>query len=82
MLETLKSALFVIHGRGAEIPGAPDLPGALSLLDQAARDVDNGLPPRLRHFLQNRSYQKALMFLEGEQPPAAMRCGNHDALKG
>ncbi|WP_225919311.1 hypothetical protein [Actomonas aquatica] len=33
------------------------------------------LPPRLVHFLQNRSYAKALMFLEGEGDIPAGICG-------
>lgn len=34
-----------------------------------------GLPPQLVHFLQNRSYAKALMLLEGDTDIPVGRCG-------
>jgi hypothetical protein len=34
----------------------------------------SNLDPRLRHFLQNRSYEKALIWLEGEEPEKGV-CG-------
>lgn len=81
MWESLKPALLVINGKGSGLQDAPDLRKALALLDQVAHNVDNDLPPRLRHFLQKRSYQKALLFVEGEHFPEELRCGNHHALK-
>ena len=45
-----------------------ELPMAIQALDKALADRGNELPGRLRHFLENRSYQKALVFLEGGEP--------------
>jgi len=47
---------------------ARDLPMAIQALDSALVERGNELPGRLRHFLENRSYQKALVFLEGGEP--------------
>ncbi|MCD8481398.1 MAG: hypothetical protein LR015_01190 [Verrucomicrobia bacterium] len=55
---------------------------ALKRLDAAASDPTATLPPRLQHFLQNRSYQKALLFITGQETPLAQKCGQHDELKG
>lgn len=44
-------------------------------LDEALEAGRETLPPRLVHFLQNRSYAKALMFLEGEGNIPAGVCG-------
>ena len=40
---------------------------------EALKYIDNFLEkenpdPRLKHFLQNRSYQKALLWIEGNEP--------------
>ena len=45
-----------------------ELPMAIQALDQILAERGNELPGRLRHFLENRSYQKALVFLEGGEP--------------
>ena len=45
-----------------------ELPMAIQALDQILAERGNELPGRLRHFLESRSYQKALVFLEGGEP--------------
>lgn len=47
---------------------AEELPRAIQELDKVLAERGNDLPGRLRHFLENRSYQKALVFLEGGEP--------------
>ena len=47
---------------------AGELPMAIQALDKVLTERGNELPGRLRHFLENRSYQKALVFLEGGEP--------------
>ena len=47
---------------------ARELPMAIQALDKVLAERGNELPGRLRHFLENRSYQKALVFLEGGEP--------------
>ncbi len=46
----------------------------MARLDEYAQLGAAGLHPQLLHFLQRRSYAKALMFLEGDVPPAGL-CG-------
>jgi len=46
-----------------------DLAASLAALDELGRDSDAELPADLRHYLQRRSYQKALAFLNGDLDP-------------
>ena len=48
--------------------GSGDLALAIRSLDEVLGDEEKKLPGRLRHFLENRSYAKALVFLEGGEP--------------
>ncbi len=48
--------------------GSGELSGALGRLDGILREAELDLHPRLKHFLENRSYAKALTWLEGGQP--------------
>jgi hypothetical protein len=48
---------------------------ALSTLDEIVASPSSNLHPRLKHFLQNRSYEKALIWIEGGQPDKGT-CGN------
>ncbi len=66
-LDTLMAA--ITRGDGAVIGTEM---AQLDALLAAGRDT---LPPRLVHFLQNRSYAKAQMFLEGEGNIPAGVCG-------
>tara|TARA_A100001037_G_scaffold242005_1_gene222340 strand:- start:177 stop:395 length:219 start_codon:yes stop_codon:yes gene_type:complete len=52
-----------------------DLAKAIRTLDEILASRGKELPGRLRHFLENRSYQKALVFLEGGEPEKGT-CGN------
>jgi hypothetical protein len=47
---------------------------ALQKLDEIVLDPSNELHPRLKHFLQNRSYEKALIWLNDGQPEKGI-CG-------
>ena len=50
------------------------LPKALQKLDEIVLDPSYELHPRLKHFLQNRSYEKALIWLDDGQPEKGI-CG-------
>lgn len=45
-----------------------DLMTALRNLDEVVAENGEMLDPKLRHFLQNRSYEKALLWIDGGQP--------------
>lgn len=47
----------------------------MARLDEALRVGRSGLHPQLVHFLENRSYAKALMFLGGESDIPVGVCG-------
>lgn len=49
--------------------------GEMAKLDDFLERGRAGLHPQLVHFLQNRSYAKALMFLGGEQDIPVGVCG-------
>ena len=61
--------MAIERGDGAVIAGET------ARLDEALATGRGELPPRLVHFLQNRSYAKALMFLEGEGNIPVGICG-------
>jgi hypothetical protein len=48
---------------------------ALSELDRLAGEGAKAIDPQLLHFLRNRSYEKALAFLGGDQNIPAGICG-------
>ena len=52
------------QGRG------PDIPAALTEVDRLTAALDRTVPARLRHFLAQRAYQKALAALRGEATEA------------
>ncbi len=58
--------LRVINSPAQSVVG--ELPMAIQALDKVLDERGNELHGRLRHFLENRSYQKALVFLEGGEP--------------
>jgi hypothetical protein len=41
---------------------------ALQKLDAILKDPTYDLHPRLKHFLENRSYEKALIWINGNEP--------------
>lgn len=63
MMEEMEEALQVITGR---VNG--EIRKSLAFLDKVVEEPGESLPPRLLHFLERRSYVKALAFLEeGEE---------------
>ena len=71
-MEELKRHLqVVVNPQGA---ASGELAGAIRSLDEALRTEAENLPGRLRHFLEKRSYQKALLWLEGGEPEKGV-CG-------
>ncbi len=58
----------------AETKDAGKIVAALARITDCQRALGNKAHPQLRHFLENRSYRKALEFIEGETP-AAGSCG-------
>ena len=61
-LESLLEAIG--QGRG------PEVASALAEVDRLAAGMDRTVPARLRHFLAQRAYQKALAALRGEEAEA------------
>ena len=59
----LKEMMESIAGHGKE--GEVDIAGSLARIDALGRELGTEAPPMLRHFLEKRSYAKALDFLEG-----------------
>lgn len=64
--ETLRSDLEKVL-RQRELAAGEDLPAVLGRLD-AVREA-GGLPDRLRHYLERRSYVKALHWLDNPEAP-------------
>lgn len=46
----------------------------LQQLDELGQELGSEAPPMLRHYLEKRSYTKALDFLEGRDEAAAPNC--------
>ena len=65
MDDVLQSLRVILNPRGS---GPGELVSAIGALDEALGERGKELPVRLRHFLENRSYEKALVFLEGGEP--------------
>ena len=65
-MEEIKSCLQVITNPKDAKPG--EFKQTLARLDEIVREQKQDLHPRLRHFLENRSYQKAVTWFEGETP--------------
>ena len=54
--------------------GEADIAGKLARIDALGRELGAEVPPMLRHFLEKRSYAKALDFLEGIDQSKAPNC--------
>ena len=63
-MDLLKSRLWLITNPKQAKPG--ELMEALKYMDNFLEKENPD--PRLKHFLQNRSYQKALLWIEGNEP--------------
>jgi hypothetical protein len=66
MMENIRESLqAIVSPRDG---GRTDLVSALQNLDAIVSTQSVDIPPKLRHFLQNRSYQKALLWIDGDEP--------------
>lgn len=72
-MDELTNSLKIIINPKMAVSGS--LLKALSTLDEIVASPSSNLHPRLKHFLQNRSYEKALIWIEGGQPGKGT-CGN------
>ena len=72
VMEELKSSLLLITNPKNAKPG--EFIRELKSLDEILKQNASNLDPRLKHFLQNRSYEKALIWLKGEEPEKGV-CG-------
>ena len=66
MMEELKSSLHLITNPKEAKPG--ELLNALQKMDEVLNDRRTEIHTRLLHFLKNRSYQKALTWIDGGEP--------------
>jgi hypothetical protein len=66
MMDELKSSLYLITNPKEAKPG--ELVAALQALDDHVKTSSAEIHPRLLHFLQKRSYQKAWTWLHGGEP--------------
>lgn len=66
MIDEIRESLLEIVSPNEQ--EQPDLVMALRKLDGFVREKGTEMEPRLRHFLQNRSYEKALLWIDGGQP--------------
>lgn len=66
IMDELKSSLHLITNPKEAKAG--ELLNALQKLDECLSNESNKIHPRLLHFLQNRSYQKALTWINGGEP--------------
>ena len=60
-------------GPGADEEG-PSLADQLRSIDQLTEEMGSDIPPMLQHYLEKRSYTKALDFLEGRDETVAPSC--------
>lgn len=70
----IKTALVVLLD-GIKTANGQVIATEMSKLDELMEHSRLGLHPQLAHFLANRSYAKALMFLGGEQNIPVGVCG-------
>ncbi len=72
MTDELKSSLYLITNPKEAKQG--ELVAALQILDNYVNTSNAEMHPRLLHFLQKRSYQKAWTWLHGGKPEKGI-CG-------
>jgi hypothetical protein len=72
-------SLIELEAAGASMPTAnpkPNLQPLFGRLDELARQLPKGTDPNLAHYLRQKSYQKARLFLEGRDAENAQgACG-------
>ena len=66
IMDELKSSLHLITNPKEAKAG--EILNALQKLDECLSNESMKIHPRLLHFLQNRSYQKALTWINGGEP--------------
>ena len=75
------ASLLELQGAAAAIKTAakkPDLVAIFTRLDQLAASLPKASNPQLLHYLQNKSYEKARLLLEGRDAEnVAGNCGRH-----
>lgn len=69
----IKQSLMLLL-EAIKVSDGPVIAREMARLDDFAGRGAGALHPQLLHFLQRRSYAKALMFLQGDTPPAGI-CG-------
>jgi len=64
--------------KGTQLPNRkPDFQGLFAGLDALSRQLPKGTDPLLRHYLDNKSYEKARLLLQGKDAENARgRCGD------
>ena len=50
-----------------KMPNPPDLMTIFARLDLLEKEIDIGYPPQLRHYLHQKSYRKAHLYLQGRE---------------
>lgn len=70
----IKASLIALH-EGIKSSHADTLRREMAFLDQVVREQKGQIHPQLAHFLMNRSYAKALLFVEGANDIPAGICG-------
>ncbi len=75
MMENEIKRLLLILRESISRSDGQGMADALLALDRMVEERAPELPPRLLHFLQNRSYEKALAHLEGQPNIPAGVCG-------
>lgn len=73
-VEELKGALVALQKAISEA-NSEIVKSSLVEIERIRVDERKELHAQLKHYLKNRSYQKALMFLNGEADIPAGRCG-------
>jgi hypothetical protein len=74
MEERIKETLIALMDAIKRADGAA-VAGRMAELDTLAAEGRGGLHPQLVHFLERRSYPKALLFLGGESDIPVGSCG-------
>ena len=72
LAQALRERLAIIRdekSRGDEETHMARLSAVSEKIDKLAAALPRPLDPQLAHYLQRRSYDKALEFLEGQAPP-------------
>ncbi len=54
--------------------GSSDIASQVRRIDELTRSMPSQTPPMLRHYMERRSYEKALDFLEGRDESVSANC--------